>query len=295
MNERLERKPIVTIGLPFFNNEKTLLLAIKSVVNQTYKEWKLILINDGSTDGSLEIAQRVAEKDNRIILINDPINRGLIFRLNQLIDLANTVYLARMDADDMMLSNRIGEQIQYLRENPEVDLVDTAMYSIDENNNPVGRRGMEELKKQPRHILKHSHLNHATIIGKTEWFKNNKYDKDFLRAEDYELWCRTSSFSNFSRISIPLYIVREGSVSIKNYRLSMLTLRKIFNKYGYTVLSRRELWVEIQKTYLKEAIYSLAGFLKLQHFLTQRRNVSLSIIQIEEVKKAIVEIDKIEI
>lgn len=295
MNQIFEKKPIVTIGLPFFNNEKTLLLAIKSIIHQTYAEWKLILINDGSTDGSLEIAKRAIEKDNRIILISDAVNRGLIFRLNQLIDLTDTAYLARMDADDMVLPNRLAEQIQYLQENPTVDLVDTAMYSIDENNNPVGKRGMEVLKKQARDVLKHSYLNHATIIGKTEWFKENKYDRDFLRAEDYELWCRTYSFSNFSRLSIPLYIVREGNINIKSYRLSMQTLRKIFKKYGRAVLSKRELWLEIQKTYLKEIIYSLAGFFKFQHFLTRQRNTPLTNRQAEDVKISILEIGKVEL
>src|SRR5690349_23370493 len=128
---------LVTIGLPFYNNQSTLELAIKSVFAQTYKNWELLLVNDGSTDGSLEIAKKIIDK--RVQLISDGSNKGLIFRLNQIASLAKGKYLARMDADDLMHPLRIEKQIKFLQQHQDTDLVDTGAYSINENENPIGK------------------------------------------------------------------------------------------------------------------------------------------------------------
>ena len=98
---------MLTIGLPFYNNEKTLADAIKSVLVQSYTDWELILTDDGSTDTSLSIANEFAKNDKRIIVISDSINKGLSYRLNQIADMTTTRYLARMDADDMMMPRKL--------------------------------------------------------------------------------------------------------------------------------------------------------------------------------------------
>ena len=103
---------MLTIGLPFFNNDKTLADAVKSILIQSYKDWELILIDDGSTDGSNDIAKKFASIDNRIKLVSDGQNRGLIYRLNQIIDLAKGEYIARMDSDDMMMPGKLAKQME---------------------------------------------------------------------------------------------------------------------------------------------------------------------------------------
>ena len=103
---------LVTIGLPFYNDRLTLELAIKSIFAQTYKNWELILVDDGSTDGSLNIAKKITDK--RVRIISDEKNKGLIFRLNQIASLAKGKYLARMDADDLMQPTRIEKQVEFL-------------------------------------------------------------------------------------------------------------------------------------------------------------------------------------
>lgn len=262
----------ITIGLPFFNNEDTLQNALKSILKQSIKNWKLILINDGSTDNSHHTIGDAILQDPRVTYIDDSTNRGLVFRLNQIADLCTTPFLVRMDADDMMVPERIETQLNYLLENPDVDLVDSALYSVDGDLQVVGIRGMEPLRYSAREIVLKSMLNHATITGKTNWFKRNKYNPDFLRAEDYELWCRTFSFSNFRRIEKPLYIVREGRVNVKNYERSMNTCRKILRLYGPSHLTGKELQIEVVKTYLKAIVYRVMGLLGWQDVLTKHRN-----------------------
>lgn len=288
-------EPLITIGLPFYNNESTLMLAIQSILNQTITNWKLILINDGSVDSSTSIAQRFASKDSRVLYIDDTQNRGLIYRLNQIADLTETKYLARMDADDIMMPDRLEKQLHFLVLNPDVDLLDTALYTIDESCNPVGLRGNCEISTNKVEIIKSTMLNHATIVGKTSWFRFNKYDPIYLRAEDYELWVRTHQRSNFRRLKVPLYIVREGRVNIQNYVKSMNTLRIIFSNYGPGILSVSQLKKEILKTYCKSGLYIIAGIFNCQHKLSQRRNTLLNPQEKRYLSAIISEISKVEI
>lgn len=266
------RDTLVTIGLPFYNAEKTLSLAIKSILLQTFSSWRLILVDDGSTDHSLDIAKKFARSDPRIEVLADGVNRGLIYRLNQLIDLAETRYVARMDADDLMLPDRLYRQTEVLEQNPAVDLVDCAVFTMDENMIPVGIRFTEIINYEPKNVLRRAMLLHAAVLGKTSWFKQNRYDECFPRAEDHELWCRTFTFSRFERILEPLYVVREGRVNVSNYRKSLRTVRKIVRQYGAETFTRLEFQLEIVKTHLKIMTYSIAGFFHLQHYLSAKRN-----------------------
>lgn len=213
----------VTISIPIYNAEKYLHDSIQSVLNQTYRDWILYLINDGSTDDSLSIMQEFAEKDDRIIIVNDGFNRGLIARLNQSIELCTSKYYARMDADDIMSVFRIEEQVRFLEEHSDIDVCGTSIMTIDDKNNIIGS-GFNEGKTEG--------FIHPTVMGKTTWFKSNPYEDWAIRAEDFELWTRTSVFSNFYTLGKPLLFYREfGVPTYKKYCLSQRTLVRIASKY----------------------------------------------------------------
>jgi glycosyltransferase involved in cell wall biosynthesis len=267
-------KPLVSIVIPFYNNEATLLDAIKSVFVQTYHNWELILLNDGSIDRSLDIANSII--DAKVRVISDGVNKGLIYRLNQSPSLVNGEYIVRMDADDLMHPLRIEKQMVLFLEDENLDLVDTGAFSISEVGVPVGIRGITPIRYDKKFIIRNAMLLHASVIGKKEWFLNNKYDKEYLRAEDRELWLRTYKKSRFNRVQEPLYIVREGKVNIENYVKSVKAVREILRIYGGDIFSRRELKIEILKTYLKVIIIRITGFFKIQHYITKRRNNSLN-------------------
>ena len=129
---------LVTIAIPVYNGESYLRDAIQSVVNQTFQDWELYLINDGSTDNSLAIMQEYALNDIRIKVIDDGQNKGLVTRLNQSIETAIGKYYARMDADDIMYVTRIEEQVRFLESHPDVDVLGTSIMIIDNENNIVG-------------------------------------------------------------------------------------------------------------------------------------------------------------
>ncbi len=283
---------MLTIGLPFYNNESTLANAIKSVLIQTYTDWELILINDGSTDRSAEVAIHLAAADKRIKLINDDVNRGLIFRLNQIIDLAKGEYIARMDADDMMMPEKLQKQMAVLLNDNNIDVIDTAAYTIDHNDEPMGIRGLNDLKDWDRKkTFKKVLLFHPTVIAKASWYRQNKYDENFVRSEDFELWCRTFDKTVFSRVYEPLFLYKEGKINIKNYTTSNRTHRKMLRKYGPSVLSIPELYIELIKSHLKSTLYRIFSLVKMQHILVSKRNAKLSTNQILEVKSVIKKIN----
>jgi glycosyltransferase involved in cell wall biosynthesis len=262
--------------------------AVQSVFAQDYPHWELLLIDDGSNDGSLQLVERI--NDPRVRLIHDGVNRGLISRLNQIPTLAQGHYIARMDGDDMMLPNRISEQVDFLEQNKQWMGVDSAAYTIDQSNHAIGIRGQDPMPTDPFYILTHCRSIHGTVLARAEWFLQNPYDPRFVRAEDYELWCRTALNKDFGRIQKPLYLLREGQVSISNYKKSMHTLRKIFEQYGPLYTSSLIWKKEKAKTYLKTWMYQLFGLMGQQHQLSSRRNRPLSVEEKEEVKQIIFQI-----
>ena len=181
-------RPLVTIAIPIYNADKYIRDAIQSCINQTYQNWELLLMCDGSTDNSTVIAKEIANGDSRIKIIDDGQNRGLIARLNQSVEMCETKYYARMDADDIMCINRIEEQVKFMEEHAEVDVCGSSIMTIDNNNNIIGSSFNEGRVNS---------FIHPTVFGRTEWFRENPYANWALRAEDFELWIRTSGKSNF--------------------------------------------------------------------------------------------------
>lgn len=266
---------IVTIAIPFLNAKRTIADAVKSVFAQTYQDWELILIDDGSRDGSAEQVQQI--KDSRVRVISDGVNCGLSARLNQIATLAQGDYLARMDADDLMHPERIARQVAFLTENSNIDVVDTATYTVDDDLTPLGIRGDEPLDCSPEAVLKNGLLIHPTMMGRTNWFRQNPYDGTFHRAEDRELWCRTCKGTQFARLCEPLFFYREAlNGNLQNYVNTGRTIRKILRQYGPPVVGRWRTSLLINQFALRTAIYRTATAFGLQGRLIRRRNRSLT-------------------
>lgn len=225
----------ISIGIPFFNAEEYLLDAIRSVFSQTYQDWELILVDDGSTDQSLEIARSI--KDPRVRVISDGKNRRLPYRLNQITREARFDFVARMDADDLMSPTRLAKQIQILQQHPEVDLVTTGMCSLSNKNIPLGVRiaGSNNEVSGKNILLNRSGIIHAAILGRKSWFLRNQYDESLLFTEDYELWLRAYSKNDFNIwvIKEPLYYYREeGNVTAHKLLRTYHSHRILFKTYG---------------------------------------------------------------
>lgn len=265
----------VSIGLPFYNAQRTLADAIRSIFAQTIEDWELILVDDGSSDASADIARAV--DDPRVRLVCDGANKGLPYRLNQIAGLAKSAYIARMDADDLMHPERLASQVQYLDANPTVDVVFTATYTINEHNIPVGVRSLAELDVRPKALLQHGLAVHPTMMGRTEWYLANLYSDDYLRAEDHELWYRTHTNTTFAKIRKPLFFYREYAVvNLNNYLKSGQTDRKIFREYGPSMVGWPTTMELMVKSQLKGQLYRILTALGKQDVLIRMRNDMLS-------------------
>jgi glycosyltransferase involved in cell wall biosynthesis len=271
---------MITIGLPFFNNQATLRDAIRSVFAQTYQDWELLLVDDGSTDSSRSIAAAV--HDPRVRLVTHDDNRGLPVRLNEITKLARGEYLARLDGDDMMHPERLAKQLYVLTSKPEVDLVGTAMYSLDTSDQPKGIRGNGQVDLTPINVLSRGLLIHATITGRTNWFIQHPYNESHRRAEDRELYVRTFQTSTFFQIAEPLYFCREEhSVRLAKYLASCRNDRTIFREYGPQMIGSVRTLELCVMSYLKGAIYTICCALGLEHHLVRKRNQSVRKDQME--------------
>jgi glycosyltransferase involved in cell wall biosynthesis len=222
----------VTIAIPFYNAETFLPDAIRSVFAQTYQDWELILIDDGSTDRSLDIARSV--RDLRVRVVSDGQNKKLAARLNEITELAKYDYIARMDADDLMSPHRIEIQMNILESNPGIDLVSTALYSVKNDLTLVGYRGSNDSNVSfDRLIRKKVGILHASLLARKQWYKRNKFLESLKICQDSDMWLRASKKGDL-KIKIlanPLYVYREeGNITAKKLLQAYKIERKVFRE-----------------------------------------------------------------
>ena len=220
----------ISIGIPIYNAESYLATAIKSIWAQTHELWELILIDDGSTDNSLAIAKQFEKIDSRIRVISDGSSKKLPARLNQLIDESKYDYIARMDADDLIHPDRLAIQINFLENHPSYDLVSTGVVSIDAQNQVYGCRHVDHLYARFESVETAYPIVHASILAKKSWYERNRYNENYPRSEDYDLWCRAISKQDLRLAVLPdlLYYYREeGNLSlakiVRSYKDSLTT------------------------------------------------------------------------
>jgi glycosyltransferase involved in cell wall biosynthesis len=200
--------PRVTVGLPFFDEERHLAVAIRSVLRQSVRDLEVILVDDGSTDRSLSIARALAAGDGRVRVLSDGVRRGLPARLNELARLARAPCLARMDGDDVMHPERLAVQLSRLDADSGLDAVGTWAAMINDAEDIFGISASPEPRRVGAEILARGILAHATMTARTEWLRANVYDESLTRAEDRDLWCRVGFTARLSVVPEVLYVVR---------------------------------------------------------------------------------------
>lgn len=262
----------VTIAIPFYNAEETILDAVRSVFAQTHENWELLLIDDGSNDKSLELVQGI--KDPRVSIYSDGKNLKLAARLNQIVDLAKYDYIARMDADDLMSPDRIEKLISILI-NENYDLVSCGTYSIKMNNSYNGYRGNYEEKYSFEGILNKSQkFLHAGLIARKSWYQRNRYNEQIPVGQDTHLWLSASKALDFNAKSIsdPLYMYREeGNVTVKKLMKAYQVERDFYAPMIDNTLFK---YKYMTKSWLKTLIVKTMSIFGSLDYLLNRRNKS---------------------
>lgn len=266
------RRVRVTVGLPFLNAAGTLMSAIQSVFAQTYEDWELLLVDDGSTDGGLQLIRQIT--DPRVRVVSDGVRKGLAKRLNLIARLAQGEYVARLDADDMMHPERLERQVSFLERHPTVQVLGTATYVIDTDNRVTGFRRSGPISRDAESLLARAIFVHPTVMARRSWLVDHPYDPVFTRAEDHELWIRTYEADSFAALDEALYFYREiGVFNLQKYVASARTERKIIVKYGPSRIGYVATGCLLIRTFAKEAGYRLFGAAGAADYLVRRRSL----------------------
>lgn len=233
--------PKVSIIMGVYNtpNEEMLSQAINSIINQTYSDWEFVICDDGSTDRTWDILCKLVNQDSRIVLIKNEENMGLASTLNNCLDISNGEYIARQDADDYSLPERLEKQVEFLNKNNEYSIVGTRANLFDLNS-IWGTRG-EAGQRVKKDFLWGTPFIHPTVMMRKEDLKkvNGYYvSKETLRTEDYDLFMRMYSLGMKGYV-LPevLFSYREDRIAYTKrkyrYRIDEARVRyKGFKKLG---------------------------------------------------------------
>ncbi|MEC0180317.1 glycosyltransferase [Paenibacillus peoriae] len=195
--------PRASVLLPVYNTAAFVLAAINSILAQTYSDFELIIIDDGSTDGSAFLISQIA--DFRVIKIFHSTNQGLVATLNEGLNKATGEYIVRMDSDDISTPDRLAIQISFMDQNPLIDVCGAAFTSGGAMKvNPASH---EEIKTW---LLFHCCICHPATIIRNSMIRRLgiQYDRDYPHAEDYELWNRLAFQVQMANIPINLLYYR---------------------------------------------------------------------------------------
>ncbi len=216
-----EIQPLVTVLMPVYNGEKFLVETIDSVLNQSFRNFEFLIIDDGSTDLSLKIIESYS--DERIKIVKNSSNQKIIKTLNIGISLAKGKYIARIDSDDICLPNRFEKQIKFLNENPEIAVVGTDIIFINDSSRIIGKGVTPQLTdKVIKWVMqRRCCIYHPTVMINYELVgKELFYCEDYPYAEDYELWLRLSK--KYKLANLKDYLLK--------YRLHDRSLTFLYNQ-----------------------------------------------------------------
>ena len=278
----------VTVLMSVYNEDLSILSkSIDSIINQSYKEFRLLIIIDNPNNiDAISMCESYKEKDPRIeYYINDH-NLGLPMALNRGIDLINTEYIARMDADDFSLPNRLKVQIEYLEQHHDVGLIGSNITYIDQLDNVIALRG-----KIPTHYddivktMKYQNImSHPTFIGRTVLFQKYRY-RNLRYSQDYDFICRLLENEEIV-VNTPEYLlnyrVNPNISDDKKIRqkITMYVIRKLYKRHN---LQKTDIVNKVEKvlkrTNKKKLLFSMKKYdLSLEKYKNGNRIQALLIL-----------------
>lgn len=221
----------ISVLMGIYNCEDTLKEAVKSIQNQTHRNWELIMCDDGSTDNTYQIASKIAKSDLRILLVRNKSNCGLNKTLNRCLALATGEFIARMDGDDRCVPERFEKQLKFLEQYPEFDIVSSPMILFDEN----GKWGQTSIIKfpMPEDIVAGNPICHAPVMMRKKCIDavgGYTEDKKMLRVEDVNLWIKLYAAGyRCYNLDEPLYLMRNDQNALHRrkykYRINSVYVR----------------------------------------------------------------------
>ncbi len=217
----------VSILMPMYNSEKYIKESINSILNQEYKNFELIIVDDGSIDSSIEIVKEY--NDSRIKLYENIENKGLPYTRNKLLSLATGEYIALLDSDDIALKNRIKAQVEFLEKNKNIDIVGSSAiifgkYKIEKASKVI--TGIDDIKCN---LMFGNCMLNSTIMMRKEFIEKNNllYRKECIVCQDYSFFVDAALVGNIENMNISTIKYRTGHENItKKSKTKNIKLRK---------------------------------------------------------------------
>ena len=230
--------PKVSVIIPVYNGDKYLRETLESIIHQTFRDFELLVIDDGSTDRSLQIINDYAKTDERITVYQNIENKGIAFTTNFGIGQAKGEFIALTDQDDVSFPERFEQQINYLQQHPDIDVLGAQTFTIRNEHNQI-----EKISKLPLSsgAIRWGQFFGCMIANPTVMIRRKVYSEygfrygDFKAAPDYDLFARISHICKMSNLPQPLlrYRRHENTVSTKYFEVQR---QEIFDVIRYQVL-----------------------------------------------------------
>lgn len=234
--------PLVSVVMTAYNAAKFVAHAVESIQNQTYLKWELIMVNDGSNDETLAILQKTAKKDKRIKLLTYSKNRGASYASNLGLASVRGSLIARMDADDIAIADRLTKQVDFLQKHPKVVAVGGQCELIDREGRVTGEKTFPLVHKDIYTAMyQYNPVQHPTIMINTKLLGKQKikYHSDVVLAHDLELLFFLAQYGELANLAdtVLKYRIHTDSLSLSNpkktFHDTIAARKKAIKKYGY--------------------------------------------------------------
>ncbi len=235
----------ISVIMSCYNNEDTILDAVNSILEQHFSSFELIVVNDGSSDGTKEKLNSI--RHPRLKFINNPENIGLTRSLNKALSMSQGRYIARQDADDVSMPGRLEKQFNYMEAHLDVAVLGTGRATLDEQGKVLSSLS---LSKEPTFtdLLKSNCFVHGSVMIRKEVLNDmGSYNEDFRFTQDYELWLRIAEKYRVMNLQEPLYGVRRHNNRVTLTQLPKAVLYRLLAKNMYQGKISPEIMGRIQE------------------------------------------------
>lgn len=257
--------PLVSIIMPAYNAQDYIKQSIQSVVKQTYNNWELLIINDGSTDNTVSIVESF--KDTRIVLFSQE-NSGVSRARNYGISKAKGDYIAFLDSDDLWKNNKLNVQVSYMKKHPDIVLSYTDYDSFKLQNEIIKNKQLYPFQIENQHdrLLVFNYIATLTVMLKKEIFqKVDGFDISLFGPEDWDLWIRIAKIGKIAFINQKLALYREHESGIsKNRKRQLEQEYKVLRRYALQSTNKKLQKYALWFYYLKyiNYLFSQKNYLK---------------------------------
>lgn len=270
--------PLVSVIIPVYNAASFLVDSIESILNQSYQNFELIIIDDCSSDNSLEIIYHYQKKDSRVIVMNDNENKGIPFRRNQGWKIAKGKYVLHLDHDDIALPFRLKKQVDFMEQNQSVLASGTYIQYIG-NKNDIWQTSLEAIQNSVGLLFFSTIANPSSIFRKDSIDKYNiLHNEKYKLSSDYDIWVQLDAIGELRNIPEIMTLIRkyENNASLQSHFIE-------------------EESMEIQQKILKENLNIDANKEELNlHYAITKPNCSFDLIKINDWLQKIYEANKIQ-